>query len=41
MKQDYITVKILRQDYKRLKKWAVIRDMKFYELVSLLVDKNK
>lgn len=38
-KADLITVKILRSDYKKLKRWAVTREMKFYELVSVLVNK--
>lgn len=38
-KEDLITVKIRRSDYKRFKRWAVTRDMKFYELVTFLGDK--
>ncbi len=38
-KEDLITVKIRRSDYKRLKRWAVTREVKFYQLITLLADK--
>jgi len=39
-KEDLVTVKIRRSDHKRFKRWAVTREMKFYELVTVLGDKK-
>ena len=34
-----ITVKILREDAKKVKLWAIQREMKFYQLMNLLINK--
>lgn len=39
MKNKYRTIKILESDYKKIKKWAAIRDMKMYEIVKWLIEK--
>jgi hypothetical protein len=38
-KNDFVSVKILRADYKKAMKWAIVRDMKFYQVISLLINK--
>ena len=39
-KTDLVTVKILREDMKRIKQWALDREMKFYEIVNSLINKQ-
>jgi hypothetical protein len=36
---DLISVKILREDAKKVKLWAIQREMKFYQLMSILIKK--
>ena len=38
-KADLVTVKILREDVRNIKKWALDREMKFYEVVNKLINK--
>jgi hypothetical protein len=40
-KEDLISVKIRRTDYKKLKRLAVTREMKFYQLITSLLKTNK
>lgn len=32
-KQEFRTIKILEEDYRKLKRWSANRDMKMYEVV--------
>ena len=36
---DLVTVKMLRNDVKKVKLWALQRDKKFYEIINLIVNK--
>lgn len=38
-KNEFKVVKILKSDYLKIKKWAVVREMKIYEVISYLVNK--
>lgn len=39
-KQKFKTIKILESDYKKIRKWAFIREMKIYEVIALLTKKK-
>lgn len=34
---EFKSVKILKSDWKKLKKWSAVRDIKIYEIISQLV----
>lgn len=38
-KRRMITIKIDYEDYKRIKKWAFIRNMKIYQVINKLINK--
>ena len=37
---DLVPAQILRKDLKKVKKWAAQRDMKIYEIISILINKS-
>lgn len=40
-KSKFRTIKIREKDYKKIKKWAAIRDMYIYDVVHFLINPPK
>lgn len=38
-KNDFVSVKILRADFKKVKRWTISKEKKFYEIINLLINK--
>lgn len=38
VKKKFRTMKVLEEDYLKVKKWSAIRDIKIYEVIHLMVE---
>ena len=39
-KANLVSVKILKEDVKKIKLWAIQREMKFYEIINKIINQN-
>lgn len=38
--KKYRSIKVLEEDYMKIKKWAAVRDMKISHIINLMVEKD-